>query len=177
MPELSGVDGGVMRRVLVMPWDVRFYKADTEADLVAELREQGSEPKIARDRDELLTELKSQREGFFAALVRAHFEENRDGLGLPERVLEATREWAAAEDAVGTFLGLRTERAGDESYIVKDDLVREFNEWAHEIGASAMDSTGLTVALKGLGYKDARRRNAVGERERRFVGIAWKELS
>jgi putative DNA primase/helicase len=176
MPELSGADGGVMRRVLVMPWDVRFYKADTEADLI-ELREQGSEPQIARDRDELLTELKSQREGFFAALVRAHFEEQRDGLSLPERVLEATREWAAAEDAVGTFLGLRTERAGDESYVVKDDLVREFNEWAREVGASTMDSTGLTVALKGLGYKDARRRNAAGERERRFVGIAWKGLS
>jgi putative DNA primase/helicase len=176
MPELLGADGGVMRRVLVMPWDVRSYKADTEADLIAELREQGLDPRIARDRDELLTQLKAQRTGFFAALMRAHFEEQRDGLGLPERVLEATREWAAAEDAVGTFLALKTERAPSDSYIAKDDLVREFNEWAREVGVSPMDSTGLTVALKGLGYKDTRRRSAAGDRERRFVGIRWKGL-
>lgn len=177
MPELSGADGGVMRRVLVQPWDVRFYKPDTEADLIEQLRAQGDEPKIARDRVELLTELKSQREGFFAALVAAYFETQRNGLAVPGRVIEATREWSATVDALSTFLELKTERSGPDDYIVKDNLVREFNEWAHEVGASRMDSTGMTVALKGLGYKDDRRRNPEsGERERRFAGIRWKAL-
>jgi putative DNA primase/helicase len=83
-PQLRSVDHAIRRRLLLVPFNVRFEGARRDPHMLAKLR--------------------AESPAILAWLVEGAAEWYRDGLQIPERVREASDEYAHAMDSMGLWL-------------------------------------------------------------------------
>jgi putative DNA primase/helicase len=97
-PVVRGTDEGIWRRLRLIPFAVCFWDPDDPANCEA-----GLPPELRQDKH-LREKLKGELPGILTWCVRGCLEWQREGLGMPTEVKEATAAFREEQDALGTFL-------------------------------------------------------------------------
>ena len=129
-PVVRGTDDGIWRRLLLVPWDVQIPEARRDKDLGKRL--------FAQERSGILNRL---RDGLLDYL--------ENGLGVPDRVSDATKEFREESDPVGTFLDQCCVITGDHrDSIGARDLGEAFNFWLSDSGMGEFKPRTVAIKLK-----------------------------
>jgi putative DNA primase/helicase len=130
-PDIRGTDDGIWRRVLLVPFDVQI-------------------PPSERD-DRLGDKLWQDRAGIFNWLVQGLLDYLEGGLQEPQAVLEATSDYRADSDPIGTFLADCCIVSGDPAdFMTSRDLMDGFNLWLDQKGEGMWGSRTVSLKLKAL---------------------------
>jgi putative DNA primase/helicase len=136
-PDIRGTDDGIWRRVLLVPFDVQIPP---------------------EERDEKLGEkLWEERAGIFNWLVEGLLQALEGGLAEPKEVLEATDEYRADSDPIGTFLRECCVVSGDPAdFVTSRNLMDGFNLFLDQKGEGMWGARTISLKLKALAgrYRD-----------------------
>jgi putative DNA primase/helicase len=127
-PRVEGDDDAIWRRLRLIPFNVSF---------------------LGREDKELDGKLEAELPGILAWAVRGCLEWQRDGLGLPPAVEQATREYRVDEDVLGTFIA---ERCILEDEIQPAELREAYDAFCSEIGERQLTAAvfGKRLARRGI---------------------------
>jgi len=136
-PEIRGTDDGIWRRMLLIPFDVKFEGAAVDASLPAKLLAESS--------------------GILNRLVRGCLDWQAGGLQPPKSIVTASDAYREEQDTVGRFLReCCTVRPGTTA--TKEELYRAFFTWSESEGLTPpLGKQLFGKALKVRGIKDSRR--------------------
>jgi putative DNA primase/helicase len=126
-PDIRGTDDGIWRRVLLVPFDVQI-------------------PEHERD-EKLIDKLWEERAGILNWLIEGLMAFLEGGLQEPAQVLEATQEYRADSDPIGSFLGECCVVSGaSDDFLSARELIDGFNLWLDQRGEGMWGQR--TVSLK-----------------------------
>lgn len=145
-PELRNVEGGIRRRLHLVPFNVKPERPDVH----------------------LVDKLKAEWPQILAWAIEGCLEWQLEGLNPPAAVLAATNEYFEDEDAFGRWISERcTTDVGAEA--ISSELYEDWREWCGENGEFAGSQKRLSTELKTRGFEQYRTSNSRG-----FRGIALK---
>lgn len=161
-PDIRGTDDGIWRRVLLVPFDVQI-------------------PENERD-DKLIEKLWAERAGILNWLIDGLISYLEGGLDEPAEVLEATQEYRAESDPLGTFLDECCVVDGNpENFLTSRDLIDAFTFWQDQIDGAPWGGRQVSLKLKSLAgrYRSSAtsktfekgKRNVTGYRGIKFTDI------
>ena len=126
-PDIRGTDDGIWRRVLLVPFDVQI-------------------PENERD-EKLIDKLWEERAGILNWLIEGLMTFLEGGLQEPAQVLDATQEYRADSDPIGSFLGECCVVSGSsDDFLSARELIDGFNLWLDQRGEGMWGQR--TVSLK-----------------------------
>lgn len=135
LPQVSGDDQAVWRRLRVVPFDVVIPP---------------------QERDPHLTEtLQLEADGILAWAVAGYADWATHGLGEPSGVSEATFRYQASSDDVARFLEERC-YLSPQAYATPTELHMAFQEWARNDGAEQVAPRAFATTLASRGFKVAK---------------------
>ena len=151
LPQIHSDDDALWRRLRVVPFDHVVPEHERDPKLLAQLL------------DEL--------PGILAWAVRGCLGWQREGLGQPPAVAEATRAWREGADSVRAFVGevceLRDEGRADASA-----LYEAYLRWCEGSAETPLGASAFGVRLSALGF--TRVKGAQGRR--RWAGLVLGEV-
>lgn len=128
-PDIRGLDDGIWRRVLLVPFDVQIPKAERDPNLGAKLW--------------------AERSGILNWMIQGLLDYLEGGLQEPDAVLDATREYREESDPVGMFLDSACIVTGDPTdSIPSKDLGLAFNYWMDQRGEGQWTDKTVSRRLK-----------------------------
>ena len=128
-PEIRGLDDGIWRRVLLVPFDVQIPKEERDPNLGEKLW--------------------AERSGILNWLVEGLLAYLEGGLQEPAAVLDATQEYREESDPVGMFLETACVVTGDPAdTIYALDLKDAFNFWLYCRGEGQWRDRTISLRLK-----------------------------
>lgn len=130
-PAVSEGSEAIMRRLRFVPFEVTIPETDRDPQLGAKLR------------DEL--------PGILAWCVRGCSEWQRDGLGMPSKVKEATEAYRKEQDPVSAFLAECCERDASGK-VEPGDLLAAYRHWANDNDAIVVSTPDFQDRLTSLGF-------------------------
>lgn len=137
--EVRDATHGFWRRLLVIPFDVKIPK--------------DSGPKHLREVKRLSEKLwAAEAAGILALAIRGCLDWQKDGLQVPRKVQEASREYQTETDSVESFLKECCQR-GPDTEIYADELHRCYRERCHADGGFALNARLFFGRLKRKGIK------------------------
>jgi putative DNA primase/helicase len=142
-PRVEGNDDAIWRRLRLVPFAVSF---------------------IGYEDAGLSAKLDAEQQGILAWAVRGCLEWQRDGLGAPTAVMEATNRYRAEEDVLGTFISERCEL--DERNEVETKTLRA----AYEAFCQTLGEKPLHASV--LGKRLAEPRYGIRRNRSVYVGIS-----
>ena len=124
-PEIRGTDDGIWRRLMLIPFAVKFYdKTDADAPINGPFKDKM-----------LMAKLKNELPGILAWAVKGCLDWLKQGLNPPDVVLEATREYRSEMDVLGTYLEENTIKSAGSCISCKE-LYEDYRKWCEENGNS-----------------------------------------
>jgi putative DNA primase/helicase len=153
-PEFNGADGGMARRVRLIPFEVRIPDEHVDPQLRSKLR--------------------SELPGILNWAIEGCMEWQRRGrIDTPQKVLDATSEYVEAMDGLADFLEAELVR-DERSQASIADIFRRYEAWCVEAGIRMpMTKHKLGLRLKGRGFKPIKFR-VKGKEVRGFLGLRIK---
>jgi putative DNA primase/helicase len=139
-PVVRGVDDGIWRRIRFVPFDVTIPPEERDKDLPAKLR--------------------AELPGILAWAVRGCLDWQREGLGDPPEVREATAEYREEMDPIGGFLEERCV-LDDREQIVSKELYAAYVEWCQGAEERPLSSRAFGRCLAARGLQPVRLGHAV----------------
>jgi P4 family phage/plasmid primase-like protien len=129
-PQVRGADEGIWRRIKLVPFEVTIPPAERDPKLVEKLR--------------------AELPGILAWAVRGCLAWQRDGLGVPKQIADATEAYRKEEDRVGAFIDECCEEGGAFD-VSKKDIFAAYQRWALASGEEAVTKRefGDRVASRG----------------------------
>ena len=150
-PQLRNVDEAFRRRLHLIPFTVTIPE---------------------NERDEMLPErLKAEWPGILQWMIDGCLEWQEKGLCPPERVLEATREYLSAEDAIALWIDDRCHQGADFK-AATSELYASFKTWSEEAGEYITSQKRFSQNLEAHGYQRTRTRLSTGRKG--FEGLCPK---
>ncbi len=135
-PVIKDSSHGMWRRIRLIPFPVEI-------------------PEAEQDR-ELSEKLKAEASGILAWMVRGGLSWQLGGLGVPDEVLLATKEYQAEMDAIGNFISDCCIMAPGASGLASD-LYKEYTSWAEAAGEKRpLSQTLFGTALAERGFERGR---------------------
>src|SRR5262249_54014456 len=150
-PIIRGTDVAIWRRIRLIPFTVTFPPDKQDKDLSKKLREELS--------------------GILAWAVRGCLEWQRDGLGIPDEVSEATSAYKSEMDVVSRFIDDRCVKQPNLE-VKAGALYESFVKWAEQNGEPTMSQRAFGQRLDTMGFEKAHDRKGT----RRF-GLALLETT
>jgi P4 family phage/plasmid primase-like protien len=144
-PDVRGNDLGIWRRMRLLPFEVQI-------------------PEQERD-SELLKKLLQEMPGILNWAIKGCLEWQKDGLGTPKIVTDATTDYREEEDVIGEFIEERCVLTRD---VERGELYAAYKVWAE-------CSAGIRWPLGPKAFAKRLRRPGISERksgERYWVGIS-----
>lgn len=148
-PGFSGSDGGMARRIKLIPFLQTI-------------------PPEKRDR-ELRNKLLEELPGILNWAIAGCIDWKQNGLREPTVVTAATLEYISEMDSVGTFLDEQCE-AHPKYFTSPTNLKKAYRSWCEQNDVEPAGWPQVTRALRQRGFKDQRRR-IKGQSSRAWVGI------
>ena len=131
-PQLRNVDEAFRRRLHLIPFTVTIPP---------------------EERDETLPErLKAEWPGILQWMIDGCLAWQEGGLAPPERVLEATKEYLSAEDAIELWIDDRCHR-GPDYKTSTSELYASFKTWSEEAGEHVISQKRFSQNLEAHGYQ------------------------
>jgi putative DNA primase/helicase len=142
-PRVRGSDHGIWRRLVLIPFERRFWnpaKGETGPD------------DLRQDKD-LPARLAAEAEGILSWMVRGCLDWQRGGLRIPDSVRAATEEYRTEQDVLGRFVAECC--LFGQVYRVKfSDLYTRLENWCKDSGDNLPSKTFVGEWLKNAGYQD-----------------------
>lgn len=152
LPVIKGTDKGMWRRVLVIPFDVNIPD---------------------HQRDNLLEEkLHAEAAGILAWAIDGAVSYLRNGLAVPQSVIQASDHYKQEQDHTSLFLAEHTV-AEPDSMAPAGDLYLSFKRWCEDNGHHAITSTAFGKELSRLGYDSVRTGTQRLRRGLRLIERSW----
>jgi putative DNA primase/helicase len=159
-PDIRGTDDGIWRRVLLVPFDVQIPEAERDEKLIDKLWE--------------------ERPGILNWLIEGLLGYLEGGLQEPEQVLNATQEYRADSDPIGSFLAECCVVSGSsDDFLSARDLIDGFNLWLDQRGEGMWGQRTVSLKFKAEAgrYRDPAtnrpftkgKRDVTGYRGIRFI--------
>ncbi len=149
-PVIRGTDRAIWDRIRLVPFSVRIPDAEQDKQL----------------RSKLLAEAP----GILAWMVEGCLEWQRDGLGEPQEVTNATGVYRAEMDVLGAFLEDRCV-VHEHAQVTAKALYAAYQEWCDETGEKPLTQKAVGLRLAERGFDSARLGNA---RTRTWLGVGLK---
>jgi len=144
-PTIRGTDEGIWRRIRLIPFTVTIPNDEKDPHLVEKLQ--------------------AERDGILAWAVAGCLAWQREGLGIPVAVAEATEAYRNESDRLGAFL--------EECCIVeeyaragKSEVYAAYEQWCRDSGEHVVSKKKLSQMLSERGFSEARTKH-----ERRWIGL------
>jgi putative DNA primase/helicase len=134
-PTIRGTDHGIWRRIRLVPFAVTIPDAEQDKQLVAKLRAEW--PAILR------------------WAVVGCIDWQRNGLGAPAEVQQATESYRTESDVLGAFLEERC-IVGDGRHVRAGDLYQAYKRWADEHGEHVESLTRFGGRITERGFSKGR---------------------
>jgi putative DNA primase/helicase len=132
-PEIRGTDEGIWRRQRLIPFDVRIPDAEQDK--------------------QLSEKLKAELPGILAWCVRGCLEWQKNGLGTPDAVMAATKEYRQDQDVLARFVS-ECCRQGQRDYAVKSSLLYDaYKKWAERSGEPPVKLRQFGAAMTEKGFE------------------------
>jgi len=138
-PRVGGTDDAIWDRLRLVPFAVRI--PDEER----------------RPLEDLLADFAAEMPGILAWAVRGCLEWQRDGLGTPPGVREATAGYREEMDVLGMFLA-ECCRFDPAARVSSHDLYEEYKRWAAEAGERVWSHKQFAQGLEQRGVRDGFRK-------------------
>jgi P4 family phage/plasmid primase-like protien len=135
-PEIRGTDYAIWRRIHMVPFTVTIPKAERDGRLPAKL----------------LAELP----GILNWAIAGCLDWQRNGLGVPQAVRDATEEYRAEQDILADFLAERCV-IDPQTWAAASDLYRAYSEWCDAGGTKPLSGTAFGTRLAERGHTTDRR--------------------
>lgn len=132
-PTVKGTDGGIWRRIRLIPWLATVALHEIDPDLPARLD--------------------AEAPGILAWVVRGALEWQRIGLGDPIAVTEATEHYREESDPLGEFFALGCVFE-DGAKVARKMLRTAYEEYAADNGAKPIDAKAFAKRLRERGVAD-----------------------
>ena len=140
-PTIAGTDDGIWRRVRLVPFTVQIPEEERDAALPGKLR--------------------AELPGILAWAVRGWQDFQRQGLGAPSAVTEATAEYRAESDTLGQFLAECCHMAQGAT-AQGGELYAAYTTWAAQNGLRRpLSNKRFGGALRERGYKSDRNNRGI----------------
>jgi len=137
-PIIKGTDEGIWRRMRLIPFEVTIPKAEQD--------------------EALCTKLQDELPGILAWAVRGCMEWQRDGLGMPAAVQDATQAYRAEMDTITAFLTECCIVDPNGNYAARaSHLYKAYAEWCKNNGESAISGTRFGNTLRERGFNKEKR--------------------
>lgn len=155
-PSASGTDYGFWRRVRMIPFKVKFSEETQDKSLPDKLKAEGA--------------------GILAWMVDGCLKWQKEGLGLPDEVKEATEGYQEEMDPVGDFLAISHDlEFGIGKKIPVNELYKLYQAYCEREGEKyPLNKPKFTQAVEGKGYPK-RRLGPKTSREYCFICVGKKE--
>jgi len=151
LPGLVGNDHGIRRRIQVVPFRKRF---------------DGSVKK-----EEIERQIRAEKDGLFAWMVRGFQEWRKQGLNPPEVVRKATDDYFASNDHLGEYLSERTVESPAATTPL-GNLYDDYKAWAHDCVVKPLGKHQFSDLLRARGLEQDRKSST-----RFWKGVALKTSS
>lgn len=135
-PIIRGTDHGIWRRMRLIPWNYTVPPDRDDKFLGAKLLDEGP--------------------GILAWAVRGALAWQADGLGTPEAVLQATKEYRSEMDLLADFLADCCNVGPLASGVENTDLFRAFVKWSQDNGERERSHKWLSRQLRDRGFQQKR---------------------
>ena len=155
LPNISGTDEGIWRRIRLIPWGVRISDAER------------------RPQAEILTHLVAEGAGILRWLLEGLADWQRDHRWIADAVTEATAGYRAEQDRLGAFLTDCCEM-GPHYTVGVSDFYDTYNQWCEENGQEAVGKVQAGKLLRQRGI--IQRRDTTGK-ARRWIGVRFLTTS
>lgn len=130
-PIIRGTDDGIWRRIRLVPFAVTIPEANRDPLLLQKLREESA--------------------GILAWAVQGCLEWQKNGLGLPSEVKQATDEYRREMDALGDFLKDCCEEISMYT-VPASDLYKAYQDWCESGGEFCYSQRKFGAALTERGF-------------------------
>lgn len=137
-PTIAGTDNAIWRRVRLVPFNVTIPEAEQDHDLPAKL--------------------KGEAAGILRWMLQGCIDWQRDGLGAPEEVREATHTYRLEQDILGAFLDEACELVPDIG-TAAGNLYSAYELWCESNGERAQAQRRFGAALTERGFSRQRQSN------------------
>jgi len=134
-PVISGTDGGIWRRVRVVPYGVKFTKEAGNRD------------------DELLSKLLAELPGILTWLVEGCLAWQREGLGMPEEVKAATDGYRTEMDIISAFVEECCITGMPEFKAKSSELYAGYAQWCGAGKEKQLNQRAFGAELSKRGFK------------------------
>jgi putative DNA primase/helicase len=131
-PTIRG-DAAIWRRLKLVPFDYTIPK-DRQ-----------------KKRHEVMAMFQSELPGILNWAIEGCLEWQRDGLGVPDEVINATREYESEQDTFSMFLEEKCVRVGN-ARVLSLALYREYKTWAEEHGETATSHKTFASLMSERGF-------------------------
>ena len=159
-PEIRGTDEGIWRRIMLIPFNAKFYNAeDPNAPIEGPFK----------DKD-MLEKLEAEAKGILAWAVRGAVAWNKNGLQVPDEVREATEDYRTEMDVIGAFLEENTER-GDRKKVACSILYENYKHWCTDAGCCAFSKSKFGRRL----YERGIQKGTMPNGSKAYVWITLKQ--
>jgi putative DNA primase/helicase len=132
-PIIRGTDGGIWRRIKLVPWLNQVAEADKDHDLK--------------------TKLEREQPGILAWAVRGCLEWQRTGLDEPTDVTDAGLEYRSESDVLGAFFDGQCVFEADARFSCKY-LRKAYETWCEDLGHRSVGARILGRRLREKGVTD-----------------------
>ena len=151
LPNISGTDDGIWRRIRLIPWAVRIPEAER------------------RPQAEILADLTAEGPGILRWLLEGLGDWRRDHRWIADAVTEATASYQADQDRLGAFLADCCEM-GPHYTVSVSEFYDAYNAWCETNGQEAVGKVQAGKLLRQRGV--VQRRDSTGK-ARRWVGVRF----
>ncbi len=132
-PVVTGNDEGIWRRLRLIPFTVKIPPEKQDKMLTAKLRK--------------------ELPGIFNWAVEGCLQWQKHGLGMPDEIKQATREYRTEMDVVMGFIDdCLIPKPGNK--VASQNLYREYTDWCSQTGHYALSRRKLGTRLKERGYEN-----------------------
>ncbi|MFZ4438579.1 MAG: DNA primase family protein [Syntrophales bacterium] len=135
LPEISGSDFGIWRRIVLIPFPVKFDGENRDKNLQVKLAEEAP--------------------GILAWLVRGCIDWQRDGLLIPTEVKVATERYKSESDILPQFLA-DSAALEKTSRVTSKVLYEAYRGWAAENTDDILKQKAFGVLLKVAGFRPSK---------------------
>jgi putative DNA primase/helicase len=134
-PVIKGTDHAIWRRIRLIPFNIKIPDEDQDK--------------------ELLGKLKRELPGILNWVLKGCMAWQRDGLGVPEEVKQATAGYREEMDVIAGFIADRCiEDPG--AYVAVKDLYKAYKEWCEQGGERALTKRSFGTRLREMGFVSGR---------------------
>ncbi|HUQ90326.1 MAG TPA: phage/plasmid primase, P4 family [Bryobacteraceae bacterium] len=140
-PVIRGTDAAIWNRLFLIPYEVTIPTDEIDRDLPAKLLEEA--------------------EGILAWAVAGAVRWHSEGLGRPDEVASAVKDWRSDADQIGQFLS-ECCVIGDYGRVKARPLYKQYRDWAEGSGErDVVTETAFGLRMTQQGYQKKREESGV----------------